>query len=64
VSSSAQNNAKNKSSHRLKKQNEEMEAHSPVHHRSDFVRCERASTASSSSEVTTALTVANSSQAS
>jgi hypothetical protein len=64
ASSSAQNNAKNKSSRRLKKQNEETEAHSPVHRRSDSVRCERASAASSSSEVTTILTVANSSRAS
>jgi hypothetical protein len=64
VSSSAQNNAKNKPSHRLKKQNEETETHSPVHQRSDSVRCERASAASSSSEVTIVLMVANSSWAS
>jgi hypothetical protein len=64
ASRSAQNNAKNKPSRRLKKQNEGTEAHSPAHQRSDSVHCERASAASSSSEVSTALTVANSSRAS
>jgi hypothetical protein len=61
ASRSAQKNAKNKPSRQLKKQNEGIEAHSPAHRWSDSVRCDWASTASSSNEVTTALMVANSS---
>jgi hypothetical protein len=64
ASNSAQNNAKNKSSCRLKNQNKGTESYSLMQRWSDSVRCEWATTASSSSEVTTALTVANSYRAS
>jgi hypothetical protein len=47
-----------------KKQSKEIEAHSTAHRRSDSVRCKQASIASSSNDITTALMVANSSQAS
>jgi hypothetical protein len=47
-----------------KKQKEDMVRHSPAHRQSDSVRFERASIVSSSRDITTAFTVANSSRAS
>jgi hypothetical protein len=64
MSGSAQNKYRASDITSAKEQNEETEVRSPTHRRSDSIRCERESAASSSKEVTTALTVANSSQAS
>jgi hypothetical protein len=64
ASSSAQNIYQTPDIISTERHNEEMEDHSPAHRWSDSIRCERAIATSSSKEVTTALTVANSSQAS